>query len=379
MPTAPTPAAAPAPAVGPAADRSVPARVRRRLEREMKRAAFSLAKRGWIGPGAYDRLGGNRFARERRAVFAGRLAHDRSLRGDAETPALLRRNTHRLEKGLLMRPRRPVFAADYVFETVDCYAAVVAGRRKSEGAGWSPPAGGDLAWSRDVLTAYFAAVEPGRHDRVDAARAKFEAAGTPAPDGHTLGPGLVPYRRELGGPPPVSYDQLHALAVRRRSVRWFLDEPVPREKLDAALAVAAQAPSACNRQPFQFRIFDAPELVRKVIALPMGTAGWADNVPVFVVIVGRLRNYPDPRDRHVIYVDGALAAMSFAFALETLGLSGCCVNWPDVEDRERAMAELLSLDPDERPVMCMAVGVPDPDGLVAYSQKKPPDDLRRYN
>ncbi|MEZ6146238.1 MAG: hypothetical protein R3B91_12665 [Planctomycetaceae bacterium] len=60
-------------------------------------------------------------------------------------------------------------------------------------------------------------------------------------------------------------------------------------------------------------------------------------------------------------------------------MSSCCINWPDIESREAAFGEFLGLSRDERPVMCLAVGYPDPNGLVAYSQKKPLDQLRRYN
>jgi len=97
------------------------------------------------------------------------------------------------------------------------------------------------------------------------------------------------------------------------------------------------------------------------------------------VVVGQLRNYFSERDRHLIYIDASLAAMAFAYALETQGLSTCMINWPDMEDREQRLAALLNLEPDERPVMCMALGYPDPEGLVAYSQKKPLGQLRRYN
>ncbi len=92
-----------------------------------------------------------------------------------------------------------------------------------------------------------------------------------------------------------------------------------------------------------------------------------------------MRNYFDERDRHLIYIDSSLAAMSLVFAAEVQGLSTCCINWPDVEDKEQWMAELLKLDQDERPIMCMALGYPDPDGLVAFSQKKTVEQLRQYN
>jgi nitroreductase len=110
-------------------------------------------------------------------------------------------------------------------------------------------------------------------------------------------------------------------------VRWYLQKPVPRELIDKALDVGLQAPSACNRQPFEVRILDDPALVREIAALPMGTVGLHHNFPTILVWVGRLRSFAHHRDRHVPYIDAAMAAMGFQLALETLGLSSCCLNW----------------------------------------------------
>jgi hypothetical protein len=43
------------------------------------------------------------------------------------------------------------------------------------------------------------------------------------------------------------------------------------------------------------------------------------------------------------------------------------------------MQKALNLDFDERVVMLIAVGYPDPNGMVAWSEKKSLDILRRYN
>ena len=52
---------------------------------------------------------------------------------------------------------------------------------------------------------------------------------------------------------------------------------------------------------------------------------------MIIVIVGELDAYEYDRDRHLIYIDGSLAAMTFMLALETLGLSSCPINWSGVE------------------------------------------------
>ena len=71
--------------------------------------------------------------------------------------------------------------------------------------------------------------------------------------------------------------------------------------------------------------------------------------------------------------------MAFQFALEVQGVSSCCINWPDVNVKEKEMAKALSLLPDERVVMCMSIGFPDPEGEVPFSQKRCLDDLRVYH
>jgi nitroreductase len=310
--------------------------------------------------------GSRAFRREQLAVAYGRWKYEQEGTMPERSEFMLRRNIHALEKGLIMRPRRDVFALEYIEATVSAYEQRLAGCELSSEAAQ------DLQWASDVLTSYFSVA--GSHPLIDRLRARFRALPSPAERQV-----LAPYKRNVAGPRPVSYAALLELARLRRSVRWFLPTPVPREAIDAAIEVAALSPSACNRQPFHFRIFDDPELVQKVASLPAGTVGFNQNFPVIVAVVGSQRAYFDEKDRHVIYIDGALASMSFVLALETLGLSSCCINWPDVESLERKMASLLKLDPDQRVIMLIAVGYPDPDGMVPASGKKSLSKLRSYN
>ncbi len=307
------------------------------------------------------------FNREQSAVLRGRRNYYRNKRRDRVSRVELRRNVHRLEKGIIMRPRRDVFARDYITETVEFYE-FAAEQCKRAPDSMEPS---EMQWAHNVLTEYFR-VNTGTHPVVDAARARFQAIDF-VPEGGER----VPYvKRRLSD---VSYEQIHDLAMQRRSVRWFEQRPVERELLDKAMLVARQAPTACNRLPYEFRIFDDPEKVRTVADLPFGAAGYAHNIPTIVVVVGKLESYFSPRDRHAIYVDASLAAMSFMFALETLGLSSSVINWPDFEPLEQKMQKTLGLDVSDRVVMLIAVGYADPDGMVPFSQKKELDTLRSYN
>ena len=305
------------------------------------------------------------FRREHQGVLYGKFKYSQLLESSENSSYLLRRNIHRLEKGLLMRPRRDIFAVNYIGETVDSYQKILLS--KCQGIAIE-----EFQWTYDVLHEYFNTV--GSDPKIDRAKQKFLALEHLCDRKQ-----CIPYKRNLDRPASVNYEQFWELCQRRRSVRWYLPQPVPRELLDKAIAAAALSPSACNRQPFEFRIFDQPELVEQVSSMPMGTKGFNHNLPVVIAVVGKLRAYFSERDRHVIYIDASLAAMSFMYALETLGLSSCPINWPDIEMREQKMSSLLKLEPDERVIMLISVGYPDPEGMVAYSQKKSLNQIRRYN
>ncbi len=315
----------------------------------------------------YFSIGFLTFNREQSGVLRGRRDYYRNKRRQRVTHVELRRNIHRLEKGIIMMPRRDIFARDYIGETLQFYAQAIEQERVAPGV--MEPS--ELAWAHDVLEEYFA-VSTGVDPVVDTARARFAAL-----EPKLESTGKKPYgKRTLS---KIGYDELHDLAMQRRSVRWFEQRDVPRELIDKALLVARQSPTACNRLPYEFRVFDDPEMVRTVSELPFGTAGYAHNIPAIAVVVGKLESYFSPRDRHAIYTDSSLAAMSFMFALETLGLSSSVINWPDFEPLEIKMQRTLGLAIDDRVVMLIAIGYAHPDGLVPYSQKKELDTFRSYN
>lgn len=306
--------------------------------------------------------------REARAVYRGQQMYLAQQAGHAENHFALRRNIHRLEKGLISRPRRDLFALDYILDTVDLFAAEARARQ--------PGMNEDhLRWARDVLDQYFDGIAP--HPTVEHAKSRFHTVRALVPE--SSNGRFAPFRRTAPSDDLPTIGQLLALARQRRSVRWFEARPVPRELVQRALEVAVLSPSACNRQPFEFMIFDDAATVRQVAELAAGTKGFNENFPALAVMVGRLRAYFHEKDRHVIYIDGALASMSFVLALETLGLSSCCINWPDVRSRDEKMRRLLGLADDERVVMLIAFGFADPEGLVPYSGKRSLDCIASFN
>jgi len=313
----------------------------------------------------YYWLFSQQFYNEHRAVLKGRLKYQEDLLGGGTSSPLLRRNTHRLEKGLIMKPRRPVFAEGFILETVQAFNRARATPDYSVA---------ELHWARDVLGEYFSVVSDTAiiHEARLVFTDRDDAVGVP---GDGLQACSKPYLRAESPVLAVSFEDLQKLYKRRRSVRWYLEKPVPVELIYQAIEAAAQAPSACNRQPFRFIVATEPEWVCQIAECPGGAAGFSQQLPAIIVVVGDLSAYPFERDRHLIYVDASLANMQLMLAAETLGLATCPINWPDMDIAEKRIGKLVELPAHERVVMLIAIGYGDPESGVPYSQKKQRDLL----
>src|SRR5690606_17173841 len=129
------------------------------------------------------------FNREQFAVLRGRRDYYRNLGRERASRTELRRNVHRLEKGILMRPRRPVFALDYLGETIEYYERAVDQHQRLGSSDSS-----ELEWAHGVLANYFAVVDAS-HPAVAAARQRFEQTAASFHPGEA---GKVPYARAEG-------------------------------------------------------------------------------------------------------------------------------------------------------------------------------------
>ncbi len=270
-----------------------------------------------------------------------------------------RRNIHRLEKGLIYPHPKSVFAESYILDTVK---QLQLGTGIFDDKTWK--------WGHAVLGAYF---ERGCASEIVAqAYTLYQTLTCSGAE-----PNWIPYPAVERPQLTVDFEALHQLARRRRSVRFYEARSIDHELLRKAVQIASLSPSACNRQSFKFLFFDEPAFVKRLSEVPGGISGY--ELPAMVVVVGRYRGYFDERDVNAPLIDASLAVMSFLFALETLGLSSVCINWPNITSQEQQIRTLLHLDEDEYIVLLVGVGYALPEGKIPFSAKKNVDDLLEIN
>ena len=156
----------------------------------------------------YFSLFSRRFHGEHLAVLSGRLRYYDDLQGGGTSSPLLRRNIHRLEKGLVMKPRRPVFAEDFILETVQAFDRARATPEYSAE---------ELEWAADVLEEYFSVVS----DTAIIKTARLVFAGgddtlVVLDDGRQRR--SKPYPRSSSPAPAVTFEDLHRCIARRDAV-----------------------------------------------------------------------------------------------------------------------------------------------------------------
>jgi nitroreductase len=306
------------------------------------------------------------FNRQAFASLKGRQAYIKSADLNC---SLYRRNIHRLEKAMIMRPLRDKFAEDYINELVQSHKKIKELVSDTQ-----------FLWGGQVLQKYFSVVLKGKSTIIDKARNAFfenlsidnvyqelKDQNMPIPK--------TPFAYQNREQFKVDYDDLFALVKARKSIRWFKNEPVDIKLLHKAAAVASQAPSACNRQPFNFYFTNDAQKAQSIASLAMGSAGFLKNIPSIIAVVGDLSYFDCAHDRQVIYIDSSLATMQLLLAFETLGLSSCVLNWPDIKSRDEKLSKYLKLESYQRVTCLIAVGYPEEAGLTPYSEKKPSSEL----
>jgi nitroreductase len=162
------------------------------------------------------------------------------------------------------------------------------------------------------------------------------------------------------------------LIEQRYSVRAYKPDPVEPAKLQQVLEAARIAPSASNKQPYQFIIIHTKD--RETELKRIYNKDWFVQPPLVICIcavkpAAWTRKF-DGRDYS--YVDAAIALDHLILSAHNLGLGTC---WVAAFDPVPAR-EVLQLPDDVDPVAFTPLGYPA-DQFRPH-QRKPVSDFVRY-
>jgi nitroreductase len=197
---------------------------------------------------------------------------------------------------------------------------------------------------------------------------------------------------------------LFDLIRKRRSIRRFRNESVERELLDRLIEAACYAPSAGNRQDWEFTVITSADTIRDVanavrrrwnaivaanrdMGLIDEVEGYAkgfanfEQAPVIVLVSAK---HPDGFQERLLGDDArataggeasaAMAAQNLMLMAHALGLGSCCMTGALAARDE--IARITGLDRRQEIVCLVAVGYPDE--TPAAPARKPITETGRF-
>ena len=185
----------------------------------------------------------------------------------------------------------------------------------------------------------------------------------------------TPYPYPMDLQPGEAFEAISRLANARRSVRNYGPKSVPQKTIEAAVRVAQESPSACNRQPCRVRVVESEERRIELLSFQNGNRGFGHQCPQIMIISADERAFFDASERHEPYIDGGLFAMSLLLALRAQGVASCCLNWCVTPQVDKEVHRRFGIPDAERIVMLMAIGYPETDVDVPRSPKRKLEDV----
>lgn len=276
----------------------------------------------------------------------------------------LRRDIHRIEKGLVMLPMRKVFALSYLSDVVKQLEKIDSDQMKIK------------SWSFSVLEKYFQDTESNSPVYIECKIKFYKILSSEK----NYIDNMHPQKKQILNKNDLTkfQEKFETIVSCRRSVRHFKKEKIDRKVISASIELSIQAPSACNRVPYRYIVSDDPEMSRLIAECAGGTAGFSKNINNIAILVGDLSNYMYEVDRHAIYIDGSLSAMTFIYSLETFGVSSVCINWHDQKNRVKKLNSIVEIEDYETVIMMIAFGYMDDSAISPYSQKKDIEEVLFY-
>jgi nitroreductase len=150
--------------------------------------------------------------------------------------------------------------------------------------------------------------------------------------------------------------------LTRRSVRRFLTDPVPEDKVKLLLRAAMQAPSAVNQQPWQFVVINDQALLREV-AIFHTSVQVLHEAPLGILICGDKRL---EKRQNCWFQDCSAATENMLLAAHALGLGACWLGIFHLTERVEGVRRVFDLPPEIMPLTLIALGFP--------GETPPPED-----
>ena len=144
--------------------------------------------------------------------------------------------------------------------------------------------------------------------------------------------------------------------LQRRSIRKFKDIKVSDEDIKTLLEAAMSAPSACNKQPWEFYVVKNAEVLEKVKKSGLFTNKKA---PLAIIVCGNQSRCLSKKDNDFFIQDCSSAITHILLCASSLGLGTLWCGAYPMNSVVKKLRLALNLDEKIIPLGIVYVGYPD--------------------
>jgi nitroreductase len=142
----------------------------------------------------------------------------------------------------------------------------------------------------------------------------------------------------------------------RTSIRSYTNQEVSREQLEILVRAGMAAPSAMNKQPWQFVVIDDKELLSAIGEI--STSKMAKQAPAAILVCGDLEKAGEGWLQEYWIQDCSAAAENILLAITDLGLGGVWTSIYPAENRMEIITNLFQLPETIIPFCVIPLGYP---------------------
>ena len=157
--------------------------------------------------------------------------------------------------------------------------------------------------------------------------------------------------------------------MTRVSVRQFTTEKPSEEQINVLLRAAMAAPSAINKQPWDFLVVDDPAILQK-IGEQFPNSRVQNNAQVAIVPCGNLSKAIEGEAQDFWIQDVSAAVENLLLAAHSMGLGAVWTGLMPIKERANQAAELLGLPEQIVPLCIIPVGYPAEQPAVKDKYKE---------
>jgi nitroreductase len=140
----------------------------------------------------------------------------------------------------------------------------------------------------------------------------------------------------------------------RHSLRNF-EGDVDLEDIKKAIALAQNAPSACNRQSTRVKIVIDKVKIGQILDIQNGNRGFGHLADKYLILTSEQSHW-GVLDRHGGYIDAGIYAMNLLYALHFYKIGVCPLNCYFTPKQDREIRKCLMLPKSEEIMLIMALG-----------------------